>query len=118
MVDVGAGTGAYEPSDLEVTAVERSVIMIAQRAATAEPVIQTSAERPPFADGSFEAAMAVWTVHHWADPAAGLAELRRVARMRVVVATRDPASRSRFWLAGYPPETWHTDMARFPSLSA
>ncbi len=93
VVNVGAGTGAYEPPGRRVTAVEPSAVMIGQRPREAAPAVQAAAERLPFEAGSFDAAMAVWTVHHWADAAAGLGELRRVARDRVVVATWDPAFR-------------------------
>lgn len=100
VVNVGAGTGSYEPSDRDVTAVEPSVLMRAQRPAGAAPCIAATAERLPFEDRSFDAAMAVSTVHHWDDPIAGLREMRRVAG-RVVVLTFDGidgAWRDRFWL--------------------
>jgi SAM-dependent methyltransferase len=83
VLNVGAGAGAYEPKDLEVTAVEPSEVMRAQRPPGAAPVIEASAEALPFPDGSFDAAMAVLTDHHWSDHAKGLAELRRVARRRL-----------------------------------
>ena len=98
VVNVGAGTGSYEPTDLQVTAVEPSAVMLAQRAPGAAPAVQASAESLPFADASFDAAMAVLTLHHWGDWRAGCAELRRVARDRVVVLSWDPAFRRRFWL--------------------
>jgi SAM-dependent methyltransferase len=97
VVNVGAGTGSYEPRDREVTAVEPSEMMIAQRAPGAAPVIQATAEALPFEDGAFDAAMAVLTDHHWPDRAAGLRELRRVARRRAVVFTFDIAFTDRFW---------------------
>ncbi|OSP44204.1 MerR family transcriptional regulator [Streptomyces sp. 13-12-16] len=100
VLNVGAGTGSYEPTDREVTAVEPSAVMRAQRPAGAAPCVAASAERLPFPDRSFDAAMAVSTVHHWADPVAGLREMRRVAR-RVVVFTYDastPGWPERFWL--------------------
>jgi SAM-dependent methyltransferase len=90
VLNVGAGTGAYEPRDREVLAVEPSATMRDQRPPGAAPVVDARAEALPFADGSFDAAMAVLTIHHWSDPAAGLRELRRVAR-RVVVFGFDPA---------------------------
>src|SRR3954468_514826 len=65
VVNVGAGTGSYEPLDREVTAVEPSAVMIAQRPPGAAPVVQAAAETLPFADDSFDAAMAIMTVHHW-----------------------------------------------------
>ncbi|HEY3976685.1 MAG TPA: class I SAM-dependent methyltransferase [Streptosporangiaceae bacterium] len=104
IVNVGAGTGSYEPADRRVTAVEPSAVMIAQRPAGAAPVMQGAAECLPFADQTFDAALAVLTVHHWASAAAGLAELRRVAR-RQVVLTWDPQVFARFWVvADYLPE--------------
>jgi SAM-dependent methyltransferase len=97
VVNVGAGTGAYEPRDREVVAVEPSETMIAQRPAGSAPVIRAYAEELPFKDRSFDAAMAVLTDHHWADHARGLAELRRVAR-RVVLFTWDPATVLDTWI--------------------
>src|SRR2546430_5492236 len=87
VLNVGAGTGSYEPVDREVTAVEPSIQMITQRPPGAAPVVQATAEALPFDENSFDAAMAIMTVHHWADLDAGLAEMRRVARRRVVVLT-------------------------------
>src|SRR5689334_13148550 len=93
VLNVGAGTGSYEPPDREVVAVEPSALMRAQRRAGAAPALAASAERLPFADGSFDAAMAVCTLHHWPDPVAGLREMRRVAR-RVVVFLFDTGNPS------------------------
>ena len=100
VLNVGAGSGSYEPSDRRVTAVEPSAVMRAQRRADAAPCIAANAENLPFDDQSFDAAMAFATVHHWHDPIAGLLEMRRVAR-RVVVFTCDTSDHSwrrRFWL--------------------
>lgn len=97
VVNVGAGAGSYEPGDRWVVAVEPSDVMVAQRPAGAAPAVRGGAEHLPFPDGSFDAAMAMMTVHHWADPGAGLAEVRRVAR-RAVVLTFEPAVHNRFWL--------------------
>lgn len=103
VVNVGAGAGAYEPNDLEVLAVEPSAAMIAQRPPGAAPVLQASAEQLPLADKSYDAALAVNTVHHWLDLRAGLRELRRVARKRVVIFLRDATRGERFWLDHYLP---------------
>ena len=92
VLNVGAGTGSYEPREREVTAVEPSEVMIAQRPAGAAPVVRASAEALPFPDGSFDAAMAVLSDHHWPDREAGLRELRRVARRRVVIFQWDAAA--------------------------
>jgi SAM-dependent methyltransferase len=98
VLNVGAGTGSYEPRDREVVAVEPSAVMIAQRPADAAPAVRASAEALPFPDGSFDAAMAVISDHHWSDRARGLRELRRVARSRAVVLTWDPACVADCWL--------------------
>jgi SAM-dependent methyltransferase len=98
VVNVGAGTGSYEPLELEVTAVEPSAEMIAQRPPGAAPAVRASAEALPFEDDSFDAAMAVLTVHHWPDREAGLAEMRRVARGRIVIVAFDPAPLREFWM--------------------
>src|SRR5262245_40853005 len=86
VLNVGAGTGSYEPADREVIAVEPSVVMRAQRPPSAAQCVAAIAESLPFEDQSFDAAMAFGTVHHWKNPIAGLLEMRRVAR-RVVVFT-------------------------------
>jgi SAM-dependent methyltransferase len=107
ILNVGAGTGSYEPPDRDVTAVEPSAVMRAQRPAGASRCMAAAAENLPFDDMSFDAAMAFATVHHWQDPIAGLREMQRVAR-RVVVFTCDTSDRSwrrRFWLTrDYLPE--------------
>jgi SAM-dependent methyltransferase len=118
VVNVGAGTGSYEPPDRAVTAVEPSAVMIAQRPPGAAPAVQASAEALPFADASFDAAMAVLTLHHWNDWRAGCAELRRVARDRVVVFSWDPTYAGRMWLGPeYFPDNIDEDVAIFPSLA-
>lgn len=89
VVNVGAGTGSYEPDDRWVLAVEPSATMRAQRPPTAVPALAARAEALPFDENSFDAAMACVTIHHWEPPEAGLAELRRVARGPVVVFTFD-----------------------------
>ena len=105
VVNVGAGAGSYEPDDLDVVAVEPSAGMIAQRPPDAAPVVQARAEELPLADDAADAAMAVLTIHHWSELGRGLAELRRVARRRVVVLHWEPALARRFWLVEeYLPE--------------
>lgn len=84
VLNIGAGAGAYEPADLEVVAVEPSEVMRAQRPSVAAPAIDAAAEALPFPDDSFDAAMAVLSDHHWSDHDRGLAEMRRVARRRVL----------------------------------
>src|ERR671918_2676526 len=107
VLNIGAGTGSYEPVDRDVTAVEPSAVMRSQRPAGSAPCVAADAASLPFEDQSFDAAMAFATVHHWHDQIAGLREMRRVAR-RVVVFTCDTTERSwrrRFWLTrDYLPE--------------
>lgn len=103
VLNVGAGSGSYEPDDREVTAVEPSAEMIAQRPPGSAPVVQAVAESLPFDDGSFDAAMAIITIHHWSDPHAGLAEMTRVARRRIALLTFDPAPLEGLWLGDYFP---------------
>jgi SAM-dependent methyltransferase len=97
VVNVGAGTGSYEPNDRFVLAVEPSAEMIRQRPPAAAPCIRATAERLPLSDQSFDAALAILTIHHWSDPVAGLRELVRVAD-RIVVFAYEPSVHSAFWL--------------------
>jgi SAM-dependent methyltransferase len=119
VVNVGAGTGSYEPPGRDVTAVEPSALMRARRPASAAPCVAAVAESLPFEDQSFDDAMAFSTVHHWHDPISGLREMRRVAR-RVVVFTHDSSEtgwRRRFWLTrDYLPEVADLVAGR-PSLT-
>jgi len=119
VLNVGAGTGSYEPPGRDVTAVEPSAVMRARRPANAAPCVAAAAEALPFQDQSFDAAMAFATVHHWQDPIAGLREMRRVAR-RVVVFTHDTSDAGwlrRFWLTrDYLPEVADL-LAGRPSLA-
>lgn len=104
VLNVGAGTGSYEPPDRDVLALEPSALMRSQRHPGAAPCVAGSAENLPFDDQSFDAAMAVCTLHHWQDPIAGLREMRRVAR-RVVVFLFDTSDTDQFWLTrDYLPE--------------
>lgn len=116
VVNVGAGTGSYEPQDRRVVAVEPSAEMIRQRAEGTAPVVQASAEKLPFGDESHDAALAVLTVHLWRDRQTGLREMRRVAR-KVVVFTWDPEHEG-FWLVrDYFPDLLALDRAIFPTMS-
>jgi SAM-dependent methyltransferase len=104
LLNVGAGAGSYEPAGRRVLAVEPSSVMIGQRPPGAAPAVRAAAEHLPVRDGTFDAVMAVMTMHHWGDWRRGLAELRRVARRQVVVAA-DTAQLAGFWLAAdYLPE--------------
>lgn len=98
VINVGAGTGSYEPSGRYVVAVEPALTMRARRPARAAPCVDASAEALPFDDRSFDVAMAVYTDFHWSDRALGIAEMRRVARRAVVLLTVDSVTADRYWL--------------------
>ena len=105
LINVGAGAGSYEPGFMSVVGLEPSHVMISQRSPSAAPAVCGIAEQLPFSDGAFDVALAVLTVHHWANPAAGLAEMRRVSRMQAVVTWDPDVFARRFWLVrDYLPE--------------
>ncbi|GAA0278558.1 class I SAM-dependent methyltransferase [Alteraurantiacibacter aestuarii] len=115
VLNVGAGTGSYEPAARQVTAIEPSAAMIAQRAPGSAPAIQGQAEALPFADNSFDASSAILTIHHWTDQAKGLAEMRRVTRGRIVLLTFDPMHKGS-WLGDYLPQLRTLDEAQMPRM--
>ena len=114
VVNIGAGTGSYEPADRSVVAVEPSAEMIAKRPGGAGLAIQASAEELPFEDNSFDAAMVILTIHHWSDQPGGLAEMRRVSRGPVVLLTFDPTARP--WLTDYLPQLAELDEQVMPRM--
>jgi SAM-dependent methyltransferase len=118
ILNVGAGTGSYEPptASVRTVAVEPSAVMLAQRPAGAAPAVQAAAESLPFAGGAFDAVMAVLTVHHWSDWHAGLAELRQIAPRRVVLAYDVPRHNSLWLLADYLPSVAERELRRSPSI--
>lgn len=116
VVNVGAGAGSYEPCDRHVVAVEPSAAMRAQRPRHLAPALDATAERLPFDDDSFDAAMAAITVHQWADAERGLRELRRVSRGPVVVLTFDGDALGLFWLAEYAPDLIAAERRRLPPI--
>lgn len=118
LVNVGAGAGSYEPTDLDVTAVEPSATMRAQRPTGLVSAVDASAEDLPFGNGTFDAALASFTVHQWRDLRAGLHEVRRVTRGPVVILTCDPAALERSWINDYAPEVIATEASRYPSIDA
>ena len=116
LVNVGAGAGSYEPNGVAVTAVEPAWRMLAQRKRGAAPALRAVAERLPFRDACFDVALGVLTAHHWRDLGAGLREMVRVARERVVIFTWDPEHPG-FWLTrDYFPEILAWDRSAFPSI--
>ena len=116
-MNVGAGTGNYEPTDREVIAIEPSAVMAAQRPPHVVRATAGVAERLPLEDDSVDAAMAVLTVQHWTDAAAGVREMRRVARKRIVIVTVDPRITKGWWLFGdYLREVAERDAREFTSI--
>jgi SAM-dependent methyltransferase len=118
IVNVGAGTGSYEPRDRYVLAIEPSDVMAAQRPSELPPAIRANAGELPLRDQSVAAAMAILTVHHWdEEQEAGIREMRRVARGPVVVVTYDADVSAQMWLmAEYLPEVAELDRDIFPSI--
>lgn len=117
IVNVGAGTGSYEPRDRYVLAIEPSAVMIAQRDPGLPPAITAGAYPLPLHEQSVDAAMAILTIHHWdEDQELGVREMRRVARGPVVILTFDPEVSARMWLmADYLPEVAELDRRIFPT---
>jgi SAM-dependent methyltransferase len=115
VLNVGAGTGSYEPQDRYVMAVEPSSVMRAQRDPS-RPAINATAETLPFDDNSFDASMACLTIHHWPDLKRGLLEMRRVTRGPIVLMTFDPTAVGDYWLSEYCPEMPEADGSRFPTI--
>jgi SAM-dependent methyltransferase len=117
VVNVGAGTGSYEPKDRDLIAVEPSETMIRQRPPDAAPAIRASAMSLPFRDNSFDAALALLTVHHWPDQARGIREMARVAK-RCIVLTWEPRPAFASWLTrDYFPEILEYDRTAFPPVT-
>lgn len=116
VLNVGAGTGSYEPTDRYVLAVEPSSTMRAQRPPTSAPSLVGVAEDLPFDDDSFDLTLAILTVHHWGDIERGVSELRRVGR-RTIVLSYDMRIQRSFWLTrDYIPEIAEAEITRVPSI--
>ena len=94
VLDVGCGPGALTTELVSrvgpggVSAVDPSEPFVAAARARnpGADVRLASAERLPFPDGTFDAALAQLVVHFMADPVAGLTEMARVTRPDGVVA--------------------------------
>ena len=116
ILNLGAGVGAYEPSDRDVVALEPSQVMISQRPANAAPVVQGRAECLPFKDNAFDVALAILTIHHWLDIEKGLHEAIRVAQKRLILLTWIGFVEN-FWLTDYLPQMKEIDEPLFPSIA-
>jgi SAM-dependent methyltransferase len=118
VANIGAGAGSYEPRDRPVVAVEPSELMIRQRGHDAASAVLATAEALPFPDAAFDAAMAIFTVHHWSDRARGIREMKRVTRHRVIVVTWDEEVWESFWLVReYFPGIANLDRPRAVDIS-
>ena len=116
VLNVGAGAGSYEPYDREVTAVEPSASMRAERPSYRVPAIDATSEALPFADGAFDASMASVTIHQWPKLELGLAEMRRVTSGPVVILTFSPEVPEPWWQPVYVPELYEVEGKRMPRL--
>lgn len=117
VLNVGAGTGSYEPSDRYVIAVEPSANMRLQRLMNDKsPAVNATAESLPFDNKSFDAAMATVTIHHWQNLEQGLSEMKRVAAKRVIVLTFDPNALRDFWNYTYFPKLIEVEEQRYPQI--
>ncbi|HEX5114405.1 MAG TPA: class I SAM-dependent methyltransferase [Pseudonocardiaceae bacterium] len=117
VLNVGAGAGAYEPTDRTITAVEPSASMRALRPKN-RPAVDATAEHLPFPDNTFDAAMATFTVHQWQDLSTGLKEVRRVTRGPIAILTCDPNLVRDFWLYDYAPEVLDVEAHRYPTIDS
>ena len=116
VINIGAGTGSYEPSDRAVIAVEPSKLMVGQRPKTAAPVVMAAAENVPIASGWADLTMTLLSLHHWTDWRAGISEMRRLASRRLVL-TYDPELHASFWLLrDYLPEVAASERTRTPRV--
>lgn len=118
VLNVGAGTGSYESTAFEVTAVEPSASMRERRPAHLPAAIDAVAEDLPFPDGSFDGAMTTFSIHQWSRLEAGLREMRRVTTGPVVILTCDPDLVRDFWLYQYAPLVLDTEARRYPTTAA
>jgi SAM-dependent methyltransferase len=116
VLNVGAGAGSYEPTDRHVVAVEPSEVMIAQRPPGAARAVLAGVQSLPFDAKSFDAVMAILTIHHWPDRMKGLAECARVAKDRVVLLTWDTEANAFWLLQDYVPGFAEVDRAVLPKM--
>jgi hypothetical protein len=118
VINVGAGAGSYEPAGKLITPIEPSASMRSQRPPGLAIAIDAVAEKLPFPDSHFDAAMATFTVHQWSNLHTGLTEMRRVTTGPIVILTCDPLLVEEFWLNEYAPEVLRTEARRYPSIDS
>ena len=116
VINIGAGTGSYEPSERTVIAVEPSELMVSQRPKAAAHVVMAAAENVPIVSGWADLTMTLLSIHHWMDWRAGISEMRRLAP-RQLVLTYDPDLYASFWLLrDYLPEVAASEKTRAPRV--
>lgn len=115
VLNVGAGSGSYEPIHVPTVAVEPSFQMIQQRR-NKRNVVQASAESLPFKDAAVDSVLAVLTVHHWSNLAQGLSECARTSKREVAMLTWDPDTPGFWFTQEYFPELLEFDRGIFPSM--
>ncbi len=117
IVNIGAGSGSYEPDDIELVALEPSIEMINQRSSNAHPTVQGVAESLPFPDNSFTHALTILSMHHWTNREMAYREINRVATEKFVAVSWNPNSEP-FWLTkDYFPEIFEYDKRIFPDVN-
>ena len=121
-LDVGCGTGRFAHALAErgvrTWGVDASAEMLAQARSRPLPgggFKQAPAERLPFKDAWFDAAVLRQSVHLVERPAV-FGEVRRILSPggRVAVATFHPGHFDRVWISPVVPEVVEIDRARFP----
>lgn len=95
VLNVGAGTGSYEPTDRSVIAVEPSVEMIRKRSPAAAKAIEASADDLPFEDKSSDASMAILTMHDQNDLGTGQRARKARYSEKFIRAFAAPAAKRR-----------------------
>jgi SAM-dependent methyltransferase len=116
ILNVGAGTGSYEPENGIIVAIEPSYEMISKRINSKTILVQGIAEELPFTDNVFDCSMGILTIHHWSDITLGLQEMRRVTKDKIVLFSWIGYYDNNFWLKDYIPEIAGTDEKLFPTL--
>jgi SAM-dependent methyltransferase len=124
VLEAGCGTGHWlaelQAPGRMVAGLDLSQGMLRQARAHDTPLAVTHgrAEQLPFAAGSFDLVVCVNALHHFARPAAFVAEAYRVGQPggALAIAGMDPhAGRDHWYVYDYFPGTRETDLARFPS---
>ena len=117
IINIGAGSGSYEPKGMNLIAVEPSIEMINQRDSQSYPVKQAKADKLPFPDKFFSHAMTVLSMHHWDNRQQAFSEIKRVTTTKFVAITWLPDA-APFWLTrDYFPEIHEIDRQIFPSIN-